>query len=253
MTKHQLNILGFILNCTLIAFFFHDSAMMWVLLGCASLLFLFFLALGIVLPNRQYFVRTYTKLRTPEVLLTFDDGPDKDLTPVVLDILKKHHVTALFFVIGEKATANQDLIDRMLAEGHQLGNHTQSHNVFFATLGQDKVNREIGMCDNSLILMGVRPGNYFRPPVGYTNPRIARAISKYKKKVIGWSLRSYDSVLKEESKLLQRLNSKVKPGQIVLLHDNLPHSVAILDAFITEAKKNGIKFANPSVLKSFVK
>lgn len=226
---------------------------MWVLMGIASCLFLFFLSLGIILPNRQYFVRTYTKLRSPEVLLTFDDGPNSELTPKVLDTLKKHEVKALFFVVGERATENPELIKRILSEGHQIGNHTQSHNVFFATLGQDKVDREIGMCDNSLIELGVHPGTYFRPPIGYTNPRIARSISKYKKKVIGWSLRSYDSVIKEEPKLLQRLNSKIKPGQIVLLHDNLPHTAAILDAFISESKKSGIKFANPSVLKTSIK
>lgn len=253
MTKHHLNILAFILNCSLIAIFVEDSKLMWVLMGIASCLFLFFLTLGITLPNRQYFVRTYTKLRTPEVLLTFDDGPNSELTPKVLDTLKKHEVKALFFVIGERATETPELIKRILSEGHQIGNHTQSHNVFFATLGQDKVDREIGICDNSLIELGVHPGNYFRPPIGYTNPRIARSIYKYEKKVIGWSLRSYDSVIKEEPKLLQRLNSKIKPGQIVLLHDNLPHTVAILDAFISESKKNGIKFANPSVLKTFIK
>lgn len=253
MTRHQLNIIGFIINCLWIVLFFKDTPMMWILLGIASLLFLLFLSIGVVLPNRNYFLKNKTHLNSDKVLLTFDDGPHETLTPKVLDILKRHHVGAVFFVIGSQVEQYPEIVSRILSEGHLIGNHTQNHPLIFAALRQDKVDKEIGLCDNTLIAQNIHPGHYFRPPVGYTNPRIARAVNKFNKKVIGWSLRSFDSVIKEEAKLLERVTSKVKPGNIVLFHDNLPHTVAIVEQFIIDAKKNGIKFASASDLKTILK
>jgi peptidoglycan/xylan/chitin deacetylase (PgdA/CDA1 family) len=253
MTRHHLNILGFIINCLWISLFFKGTSMMWILLGIASLLFLLFLSLGILLPNRNYFLKNTTRIKGQKVLLTFDDGPDEQLTPKILDTLKKHQIGALFFVIGKKVETNPEIVKQILSDGHLIGNHTQNHNVFFATLRQSNVEKEIGLCDNTLITQDIHPGHYFRPPIGYTNPRIARAVKQFKKQVIGWSLRSFDSVLKEENKLLERVSSKVKPGDIVLFHDNLPQTESILEQFIIAAKKNGIKFANTSDLKTILK
>lgn len=252
MTRHHLNILGFIINCGWIAFFFQHQPMMWILLGMAALLFLVVLSIGVVTPRFNYFVRQTTRLKSDRVLLTFDDGPDPKYTPQILSILQKHQVKALFFVIGKKAEEHPTIVQQIIAENHLIGNHTQNHPLFFAGLGQEKVEKEIALCDNTLIAQDIHPGTYFRPPVGYTNPRIARAIKKFKKQSIGWSLRSYDTVAKDEQKLLQRLTSKVKSGDIVLLHDNLAITTATLDDFITTAKKNGIKFANAQDIKSIL-
>lgn len=227
--------------------------MMWVLMGIASLVFLLFLSIGVILPNRNYFLRSKTRTSNEKVLLTFDDGPHAELTPKVLQILKKENVGAFFFVIGKEADTQPELVKEILADGHLIGNHTQTHPLMFAALGQEKVEKEIGLCDNTLIAHKIHPGNYFRPPVGYTNPRIARAVKQFRKQVIGWSLRSFDSVYKEEEKLLERVSSKIKAGDIVLFHDNLPQTIAVLEEFISTAKKNGIKFAQPQDLKSILK
>ncbi len=252
MTRHHLNIIGFVVNCIWITLIFKNEPMMWVLLGAASLLFLIFLSLGILLPNRNYFLRTITHTNSDKVLLTFDDGPDELLTPKILDTLKRKKIGAIFFIIGEKASNNPQIIKRILSEGHLIGNHTQNHNIFFATLNQEKVEKEIGFFDNNLIQQGINPGHLFRPPVGYTNPRIARAVKKMEKQIIGWSLRSYDSVLKEEYKLLERVTSKIKKSDIVLFHDNLPQTEAILEQFINNSVKNGINFAKTEELKSIL-
>lgn len=253
MTRHHLNIIGFIINCIWITIFFHDTPMMWILLGIASLLFLLFLILGTVLPNRNYFLNNQTRLHSNKVLLTFDDGPHETLTPEILDILKKQNVGAMFFVIGKQVEDHSEIVTRILSEGHLIGNHTQTHPLMFAALRQDTVEKEIGLCDNTLIEKEIHPGSYFRPPIGYTNPRIARAVKKFNKKVIGWSLRSFDTVIKEEDKLLERISSKIKAGDIVLLHDNLPQTVNVLENFILNSKKNGIKFAEPKDLKTILK
>lgn len=253
MTRHQLNIIGFIINCLWIVLFFKDTPMMWVLLGIASLLFLIFLSIGVILPNRNYFLKNKTHLNNDKVLLTFDDGPHEIHTSKILEILKRQNVGALFFVIGKQVGNHPEIVKQMIADGHLIGNHTQNHPLMFAALRQDTVEKEIGLCDNTLIAQTIHPGHYFRPPVGYTNPRIARAVKKFNKNVIGWSLRSFDSILKEENKLLERVSSKVKPGNIVLFHDNLPQTEAILEQFIIRAKKNGIKFANTTDLKVVLK
>lgn len=253
MTRHHLNIIGFIINCTWISIFFSGTPMMWILMGMASLLFLVFLSLGILLPNRNYFLTNTTRLKSQKVLLTFDDGPHELLTPQILKTLKRHNVGAIFFVIGKQAEEHPEIIKQLLADGHLIGNHSQNHPLMFAALRQESVEKEIGLCDNTLIAQNIHPGTYFRPPIGYTNPRIARAVKKFRKRVIGWSLRSFDSVLKEESKLLERISSKVKPGDIVLLHDNLPQTEAVLEQFIVQATKNGIKFAESKDLKTIFK
>lgn len=253
MTRHHYNIFGFIFNCSWIIIVFHDKPMMWVLLGLASLLFFSFIIVGVLFPNRNYFVKQIIRTANDKVLLTFDDGPDKQLTPEVLRILKQQDIGALFFIIGKKAEVHPEIISKIISDGHLIGNHTQNHPLLFATMRQEKVEKEIGLCDNTLIAQNVHPGNYFRPPVGYTNPIIARAVKKYKKTVIGWNLRSYDSVFKEEDKLLERVVSKVKPGDIVLFHDNLPQTIGTLDQFITTAKKNGIKFATTNDLNTIIK
>lgn len=253
MTRHHFNIFGFIFNCIWIVFFFHESPMMWVLLGLASLLFFSFIIVGVLFPNRNYFVTQQIRTTNEKVLLTFDDGPDNELTLEVLRILKQHDIGALFFIIGKKAQEHPEIIAEIIKDGHLIGNHTQNHPLFFAMLRQEKVEKEIGLCDNTLIAQNIHPWNYFRPPVGYTNPRIARSVKKLNKKVIGWSLRSYDSVFKEEEKLLDRVVSKVKSGNIVLFHDNLPQTVGVLDQFISTAKKNGIKFATTKDLNTILK
>lgn len=250
MTRHHVNILIFILNCTWIGFFFHDSSYMWLLMGLAALLFLSVLSLGILLPNQNYFIKSITNLKSGKVLLTFDDGPDKDVTAKILALLEKHQIGALFFVVGAKSKKHPNLLQKTIDAGHLIGNHTQTHPLMFAMKNEQSVQEEIALCDNTLIEMKIHPGNYFRPPVGYTNPRIARATKKYKKQMIGWSLRSYDSVLTDESKLLQRIVSRVKSNDIVLFHDNLPQTAAVLDDFILQAKQNGINFVTKEDLKN---
>lgn len=253
MTRHYLNIIGFIFNCTWIVLFFRNTQMMWILLGIAAFLFLVFLSIGVILPNRNYFLRNKTHLNNGKVLLTFDDGPHETLTPHILEILKRQNVGALFFIIGKEAEKHIEIVKQTLDEGHLIGNHTQNHPLMFAALRQETVEKEIGWCDNTLIRNKMNPGKYFRPPIGYTNPRIARAVKKSGKQVIGWSLRSFDTVLKEENKLLDRVSSRLKPGDIVLFHDNLPQTGAILEQFICDMKKNGIKFADTEDLKTILK
>lgn len=250
--KHRANILFFAINLVWISFFLKDHPIfIWALLG-AGLLFVLILGVGVINMRFNYFLPSLTKLNSDYCLITFDDGPDEVLTPRILDVLKKHHLAAVFFVIGSKAEQQPELVRRMLAEGHLIGNHSYAHHPFMSLFPLTKVREDIGKAQLTLEQLTGKKPHLFRPPIGYTNPRFARVLGEKSLLCIGWTLRSFDSVMKTKSQLVQRLVRKIKPGQIILLHDNLEVSADALEDFIVESRKNGIKFASPANIKEII-
>lgn len=244
LTKHTINILVFILSVALASVFLWQHPFYPIVLGALSVVFLLILSFGILFLKFQYFLPAINRLPTQRVLLTFDDGPNPQTTPQILEILSQNKLHAVFFVIGKKAEQHPELVQAILAGGHVIGNHTYAHSNFFSLQWQSTVERDIAQCDAVVKEIALRTPELFRPPIGYTNPRIARALRKMKKQTIGWRLRSYDSVLKNPEKLLKRLTRSVRPGDIILLHDNLPQTANCLSDFIRAATKNGIIFAS---------
>jgi len=187
------------------------------------------------------------------VLLTFDDGPQPEITSKIIDVLDAHAIHGIFFVIGEKVKKNPEIVKKIHLSGHYVGNHSFEHSNFFSMLSSENVQLEIEKCDQVLEqITGERP-IFFRPPIGYTNPRIARVVKKMNKIVIGWQLRSYDSVLRNPMHLKNRLLRNVKSSDIILIHDNLSQSAEILEDFIVQAKKDGIIFATRQDIKNLLK
>ncbi len=183
-------------------------------------------------------------MKNRKVLLTFDDGPDPVITPKILSLLTEYQLTAIFFVIGKKAEQHPEVIQQIINDGHLLGNHTYHHSNFFSLQRQSLVGEDLQKCDAVIAQLTGQSPVFFRPPIGYTNPRIARVVRKMNKRTMGWRLRSYDSILKTPAKLLHRLTRSVRPGDIILLHDNLPQSAEVLAEFIQQSQKNGIIFAS---------
>ncbi len=213
-------------------------------LALSILLAIYFMVISIGVTQMWvgYFIRSKNKLKNASVLLTFDDGPHPEYTPKILKILETESCKAIFFIIGSKAEKHPEIIQAIIDAGHIIGNHTMTHPPLFALSKVSKVNAEIEKANQTIhALTGQKPV-FFRPPIGYTNPIIAKSIKELKLTVIGWTLRSYDSVFRSSVKLTSRLVKRVKPGQIILLHDNLAVTQSCLAAFITEAKKKGITF-----------
>lgn len=254
MLKHYLNSFIFILGILIALIFFRESEWFTTILWCLFAVFFIILSIGILFLRFNYFVPATYKLTNGKVLLTFDDGPDEVTTRKVLDVLKEHNVGAIFFVIGKKANQHHEVISEILEQGHVLGNHTYSHSNFFNLLGQSKVVGEVMECSKVISQQNHAPLELFRPPIGYTNPIIARAIKqinrKQKLKVIGWNFRSYDTVFRNSERLKQRMIKNVSPNQIILLHDNLSQTAKMLDGFIASAKKNGTIFVNQSEINT---
>ncbi|WP_057937567.1 polysaccharide deacetylase family protein [Algoriphagus resistens] len=199
--------------------------------------FLFGMAMAI---KPQFFVSYLMKTTENNVLLSFDDGPDPVNTPLVLDILKKHDATAMFFLIGKKIQGNEALIRRMHAEGHLLGSHSYSHDPMIGLWGRKKTTLDISAGHEVLQTVVPEAGNWYRPPFGVTNPTIAFALRKCGLQAVGWTVRSYDTVKKDPEKLLENLKLKIKGSDIVLLHDTQPLTVSILEPLIGELKRRNL-------------
>lgn len=248
--KHRINLIIFVVLISLNAIFLYNSPFLNLGYYLTVVLFLLILGIGVFNLRFQYFMKAITHLKTNEVLLTFDDGPDLKFTPIVLDTLKDHGVKAVFFLVGKKAEEHPHFVRRIVAEGHLIGNHTYSHFPFFALCKSSRVGKEIDLTTEVLkSITGIKTV-LFRPPIGYSNPIIAKAILKRELKVVGWNRRSFDTVITSNRYLKARLLMITKPGSILLLHDNLEQTQQVLHNYLVQAKHNGIIFAKDITIES---
>lgn len=187
------------------------------------------------------YLRTFCKKNTTEkvVALTFDDGPEPVNTEKVLDVLKKHDVEAAFFCIGKKIKTNTQIAERIAREGHLLGNHSYSHANGFPLYSKNKMVEEIKATDALINEITDHDVLYFRPPFGVTNPLLKNALAMTRHYVIGWSLRSMDTIAKDEDTVVKKICKKVSPGDVILMHDRLPFTADALDKVIEHLKKEG--------------
>jgi len=183
-----------------------------------------------------------------EVAFTFDDGPDRKVTPHVLDVLKEQGIKAGFFVIGGKVMGNPALIRRMDREGHVIGGHSFSHLFFFDLLSTRKMKKELTLTRSMILQVTGRRTMLFRPPYGVTNPALARAVRSLGLHSIGWTLKSRDTVTDDMDLLLSRLKKKVKPGDVILFHDTQKMVPGVLSRFIQYLREAGFEIIRPDRL-----
>jgi len=147
------------------------------------------------------------------VYLTFDDGPDPEVTPLVLSILKTHDVKATFFCVGENAEKFPELIEQIKADGHRIGNHTHSHEHGWKTpknLYLKSVENAAQSIDSTL----------FRPPYGKMKLSSAKQLREAGFTIVMWSWLSYDYKQNlTASRIIQKANH-IKGGDILLFHDS---------------------------------
>jgi peptidoglycan-N-acetylglucosamine deacetylase len=178
------------------------------------------IGLGVVRLRLGFFGPVVSRGRrtTREVALTFDDGPDPKETPVVLDFLKRHGVSAAFFCIGEHVRKNPDMVKRMVAEGHVVGNHSYRHAWWTNFLWSRRLRKEIEEAQHAIVeACGLRP-RYYRPPAGLSNPHLFSALAALELVCVGWTVRPFDTSSGPE-RVIRRLGKKIRPGNIILLHD----------------------------------
>lgn len=218
-----------------------------------ALLFFFVLSAGVIFMRLNYFVKSTSRIQKPAILLTFDDGPDPETTPRIVATLKQYNIKALFFLIGEKANQYPEIVQQIQRDGHLIGNHTQHHSPIFAMMSRKKVKDEVQIGKETLQQICQKEIILFRPPIGFTNPKIAAVIQQLQLKSIGWNKRSYDTVFKTPEKLVKRLQFLAKPGSIVLMHDNLAVTANALPQFLEKSEQKNLQFINDSNINTLFK
>ena len=239
MLRHKYSVFIFFI---FLAFLFFTKASLFFY----AVLFLTFLAItswGAFDMRLNYFSRNISKSNTCKdkvIALTFDDGPHEK-TIEILDLLSKYNAKATFFCIGKQIEKYPKTVERIIAEGHNIGNHSYSHsnwNGFFST---KKIVSEIEQTNKLITQLVNVKTRFYRPPFGVTNPNIAKAISKTKQISIGWNIRSLDTVIKSENLILERIKTRVKPGSIILLHDTSSKTVSVLEQLLLFLQDEGYK------------
>jgi peptidoglycan-N-acetylglucosamine deacetylase len=215
----------------------------WMLLILAVLNIYLFVQ-GSVNIRLGFYTEVFCKGNTKEkvVALTFDDGPDGNHTPAILDILDKQDIKATFFVIGHKINGQEELLRQMTSFGHIIGNHSFSHAFLFDLFGRKKMEQDLLKTDEMIMgVTGIRPV-LFRPPYGVTNPVLAKVVKKLGYRVIGWSVRSLDTVKKDEDKIVERIKKGLHPGAVILMHDDREMAVKVIERVILMVKEEGYRF-----------
>ncbi len=173
------------------------------------------------------------------IYLTFDDGPIPEVTPWVLDELKKYNAKATFFCIGENVQKHPEIFQRILSEGHSVGNHTFNHLNGWKTATSEYIENvdkaEAQMGNNSKFK--IQDSRLFRPPYGKITSKQAKILQRKGFKIVMWDIISYDyDANTSPEKCLQNVLKNIKPGSIVVFHDSL------------KAEKN-LRYVLPKVLE----
>ena len=201
-------------------------------------------------PRQRRSPASYNAVATsrPFVALTFDDGPHPELTPQLLDILRSEGVRATFYVIGRNVQTYPEIARRIVAEGHEIANHTWSHPTLTA-ISAERLDKE--MTSTTEIIQrvtGRRPTN-MRPPYGAVNERVRQAMFKnHGLDVIMWSVDPLDWRRPGAEVVRQRLVDGAKPGGILLAHDIHPGTIEAMPGTIRDLKARGLGFATVSQL-----
>jgi peptidoglycan/xylan/chitin deacetylase (PgdA/CDA1 family) len=197
----------------------------FILFGLTIFVFLTVFGLGVALPQLSLFgpfvCRGDDSRR--RVALTFDDGPDARSTPVLLDFLREAKVYVAFFCVGDRVAANPGLAARIVSDGHLLENHSYAHSNFTNFFSVSQLKTELERTQAVMEKNSGATPKFFRPPMGLSNPRIFKAAKNLNLKVIGWSVRSFDTILSNPQKIVAQIARRLEPGAIILLHDgNIP-------------------------------
>lgn len=186
------------------------------------------------------------------IALTFDDGPNPRYTPQILNLLKKYHAKATFFVTGYRANKYPGLVKREVMNGHIIGNHTYNHpNI--ARLSLDKIREELTKSDELIFSITKQKPQLFRPPYGFYDEKVIRASKQAGYTVVLWSLRqdTLDWKRPGVQNIVKKVVSNIRNGDIILFHDHIQRSsqtVQALKQILPILQNKGYKFVTVSEL-----
>ena len=185
-----------------------------------------------------------------KIALTFDDGPHPKITPKVLDLLKKYDIKATFFAIGVNVDNYSESLKRAANEGHEIGNHTNSHSIL-KSMDKDKIAEEIRECEEKIMnLTGIKT-MVLRPPCGIYDETLVKIANQMNYKIILWNIDTHDWAHMTTKEIVKTVSSNIKGGDIILCHDYISgenHTIEALEVLIPMLLKNGYEFVTVSQL-----
>ncbi len=193
--------------------------------------------------HSQFFVKTICSGSTNEkkIAITFDDGPQQQFTPQILELLLKYNVKATFFCIGKNAASHPLLLKQIYEQGHHIGSHSYAHGFWFDLLTARQMQADLQQVHELFqkeLSVNIK---WFRPPYGVTTPPMKKALQQMNYTAIGWSARSLDTMIQEEERLFLRLKRFLKPGAIFLFHDSSAITVQVLPRFLEYVQEQGFE------------
>lgn len=194
---------------------------------------------------------TTTTTDRPTVALTFDDGPTAAYTPQVLDVLAAHHVQATFCMIGNQAVAEPALVQRVVAAGHRLCDHTFTHDATVSVSDEDLMRSQLGRSHRSLATVVNPPAtvDYFRAPEGKWSPELDRVAARTGMRPLGWSVDTKDWTRPGVAAIVASVQQSVHPGAVILFHDGggpREQTVEAVRQLIPWLQQQGYEFTFPT-------
>jgi len=184
-----------------------------------------------------------------EIAITFDDGPDPEVTPRVLDLLDAAGMKATFFLVGSRVARHPAIAREILERGHSAENHSDRHSPGFAFYTVARARRDMARAQAAIADATGSVPRYFRAPYGIRSPLLEPALAALGLQYVSWTRRGFDTVAADARKVFDRLTCALAPGDVLLLHDSAagrtrhaePTVLAALRALLQRLGERGLK------------
>lgn len=218
-----------------------------VFIGCLAI----FSALTIIYANaeNQYVFKSNSNDQM-KIALTFDDGPHPRKTERILDVLDKYNVYATFFVIGVNVQNYPNVLENVIERGHELGNHTFSHQIL-KSASVSKIKNEISDTEDALYDRYSLRTNLLRPPCGLYDSNLVNIARENGYKIVLWTVDTKDWAHESAENIVKNVLANIKSGDIILFHDYVSgndHTAESLNILIPKLQEMGYKFVTVSEL-----
>jgi len=199
---------------------------LWWWFGSAVVINHVLLFIAVLYPRSAILGQNLTRLPSTaisrrEIGLTFDDGPDPEITPRILDILDQYNAKASFFCVASRAAIYPEVVRDIIRRGHSVENHSLQHSNYFAFLGWRACKKEIHAAQQILSAITGTAPQFFRAPMGFRSPMLDAVLADQGIVYVSWTRRGFDTVSRNPNRILARLLKKLRSGDILLLHDGI--------------------------------
>lgn len=185
-----------------------------------------------------YVSASATPVEAPKIALTFDDGPSAAWTPALLDGLKERGVKATFFLIGENADKNPEIVKRMAEEGHLIGNHTY-HHVELTKVSENEARLELADTSAVIVRITGKEPEYMRPPFGAWQRKLEQEIQMLP---VLWTIDPLDWTTENQDEIVNKVVTEAEENDIILLHDCYKSSVEAALRIVDILAERGFEF-----------